>query len=142
MTFKESYPYPGFNNPARGSSDMGTNQNFGDLIVSDIDVSEAKVNDKEIANGINERYLNNREPYKGAASSGNLPISVQLDVMSKELQDGYPALIDGTSLAYLFGGEEVSYVKRQNQDGLDGLFQYNEKTGWYVVVKHFCNICG
>ena len=132
MTFKESYPYPGFNNPARGSSDMGTNQNFGDLIVSDIDVSEAKVNDKEIANGINERYLNNREPYKGAASSGNLPISVQLDVMSKELQDGYPALIDGTSLAYLFGGEEVSYVKRQNQDGLDGLFQYNEKTGWYT----------
>ncbi len=132
--YQADVKYPGFRNPASYTAsfknDRGDSMNFGDLIVSDIDVKESGV-DK----GINATYLNANEPLQGAAHNGNLPISVQLDVMSKELVDGYPALADGTSLAYLFGGgteAEARYVKRKNADGLDGLFLYDENTGWYT----------
>lgn len=58
--------------------------------------------------------------------SANRPIS---GAMSSKLKDGYPALSDGTSLAYLFSNGQ--YAKKQNTANIDGLFRYDEDTGLY-----------
>lgn len=51
------------------------------------------------------------------------------DVLSRTLKDGYPALADGTSLAYLFSNG--TYAVKQNTESIDGLFQQNAETGAY-----------
>jgi len=72
-----------------------------------------------------------------AHSSGiNRPIGITngTEVMSRTLVNGYPALVDGTSLSYLFGDEAAdSYnaVSKQNSGNIDGLFKYNNTTGEY-----------
>ena len=43
--------------------------------------------------------------------------------------DGYPALADGTSLGYLFSNG--TYAEKKNGQSINGLFQYDERTGAY-----------
>ena len=62
----------------------------------------------------------------------NRPVGMSTDVeaLSRTLDDkGYPALADGSSLAYLFtnGGA----VTKQNTESIDGLFQQDEKGAYY-----------
>lgn len=52
------------------------------------------------------------------------------DVLSRTLgSDGYPALKDGTSLAYLF--QNGTYAVKQNTESVDGLFQQDATSGEY-----------
>ncbi len=60
----------------------------------------------------------------------NIPIS---GALKNTLVNGYPALSDGTSLSYLFGGQYAgtTYATKQNDINIDGLFQFDEETGGY-----------
>ncbi len=92
--------------------------NFGDIITDDLADGRLVTAASENPEGINV-----------VQDTANSPISRYSDVMKKELQNGYPALSDGTSLGYLFGAE--SYSKKMNNQSVDGLFQYDEVTGAY-----------
>ena len=92
--------------------------NFGDIITDDLADGKLVTAASENPEGINV-----------VQDTANSPISRYSDVMKKELQNGYPALSDGTSLGYLFGAE--SYSKKMNNQSVDGLFQYDEVTGAY-----------
>lgn len=52
------------------------------------------------------------------------------DILQRTLKNGYPALADGTSLAYLFKNDS-GVVNKQNSSSIDGLFQQNTTTGEY-----------
>lgn len=118
--------YPGFQNP--GGSDLAADASsvtqwkygFGDNITSNLE------DGWEGLSGVTPNGDINKVP------DGNQPLSMFGEVMQRTLgADGYPALKDGTSLGYLFGGGGDNSVKRMNEDGLDGLFQYDENTGEY-----------
>lgn len=65
----------------------------------------------------------------------NRPVGVSTmdsPALSRTLgDDGYPALADGASLAYLFTDTNGGAVTKQNTESIDGLFQKNEATGEY-----------
>lgn len=92
--------------------------NFGDIITSDLADGRLVTLASENPQGINV-----------VKDTANSPISRYSEVMQKTLSNGYPALVDGTSLGYLFGAE--SYSKKMNTQSVNGLFQYNETTGAY-----------
>ena len=92
--------------------------NFGDIITDDLADGRLVTAASENPEGINV-----------VQDTANSPISRYSDVMKKELQNGYPALSDGTSLGYLFGGGIL--FKKMNNQSVDGLFQYDEVTGAY-----------
>lgn len=78
-----------------------------------------------------QKYGINNRPI--GYSIGTSITSTNYDVMQRTLgSDGYPALASGESLGYLFGKTAI-YAKKQNTTSIDGLFQYEEKTGayWY-----------
>ena len=92
--------------------------NFGDIVTDDLADGTLVTVASENPQGINV-----------VKDTANSPISKYSNVMSRDLKDGYPALADGTSLAYLFDGK--GYSKKMNSESIDGLFQYNETTGAY-----------
>lgn len=92
--------------------------NFGDVITADLADGTLVTLNSANPQGINV-----------VTDFANSPISRISETMAKELQDGFPALVDGRSLGYLFGAE--SYAKKMNRQSIDGLFQYDEKTGAY-----------
>lgn len=111
--------YPGFQQDGGTTRDStalhGSFFNYGNNITTDIaaktDVTE------EGAVGINRL----------AEDRANRPIS---GAMYPRLKDDYPALSDGTSLAYLFSQNQ--YAKKLNEQSINGLFQYNVETGAYT----------
>ncbi len=62
----------------------------------------------------------------------NRPIgfSVGTEVMLRTLKNGYPALVDGTTLDYLFTSNDA--VSKMNTESIDGLFLQNPVTGAYA----------
>ncbi len=59
-------------------------------------------------------------------SGGSYPL-----VMSPVMQNGYPAMINGTSLNWLFSDDSTATVVKKNSQNIDGLFQKNDETGEY-----------
>ena len=61
-------------------------------------------------------------------------------------ENGYPKLKDGESLAYLFNNEQVSGKTSytNNGNGLDGLFTFDENTGYYEYdsAKNYATLVG
>lgn len=123
--FNDNPKYPGFQNIG-GTSEIASLKafrspyymNFGDIITSDWTDGERVTSAAKNPQGINM-----------LRDMGNSPISRYTQVMNKTLVNGYPALKDGTSLAYLFGGE--AYSQKVNAQSISGLFLYDEETGIY-----------
>lgn len=117
--FKTNNKYPGFHQSTgpyttKITSLKGGWFNFSDMITTDR--LHRYSGTMEIANTIN-------------ASTQNRPLSGYI----KETlgNDKYPAVKSGNlSLKYLFS-EDEPYVKKQNVNSINGLFQYNETTGLY-----------
>lgn len=116
--YNGDHNYPGFQQPGGTTSienELGPYSfNFGDNITSDLRAG-------------NNRVTNKGGDINKTAEGANQPIS---DAISNTLKDGYPALADGTSLAYLFSSG--SYASKENTNSINGLFQYNETTGAYT----------
>ena len=118
--YKSNHKYPGFQQD-QGSIDVGDafnryqSFNFGNNITADLSAGIAGV-------------TNQGGAINATANGANSPIS---GAMKSTLGgDGYPALSDGTSLKYLFSNSD--YAKKQNQESINGLFQYNNTTGAYT----------
>ncbi len=92
--------------------------NFGDIITDDLADGTLVTLASQNPQGINV-----------VQDTANSPISRFYEVMSPTLVDGYPALLNGSGLGYLFGAE--SYSKKMNSQSVDGLFQYDAQTGSY-----------
>lgn len=111
--------YPGFQSPEQSAIADAGRMDFGNSITAEIGNSTVHGGSGAI-NGVNTKGID--YPISGAISS--------------ELLNGYPALADGTSLAYLFS--DNVYAKQlngKNADGefenIDRLFQYDASTGKY-----------
>lgn len=136
-----NHKYPGFQNtgagqntyPALGDIISKDCQTFGgvtsakNVINNNTDITGGKVNSKDIWINypISWKYPENSEGWQ------------YVKIMSNKLQNGYPALADGTSLKYLFSDDEtlggVQYAKKVNtHSSIDYLFQYNAETGVYT----------
>lgn len=110
--------YPGFQQDGGTTAIEEFSQysfNFGNNITSDLLAGTTGVTNGSGINSINSESRANR-PISGA--------------MLPTLQDGYPALADGTSLEYLFS--DNTYATKKNVKSINGLFQYNEETGAYT----------
>ncbi len=108
--------YPGFQQEGGEASGASTySSNFGNVVTQDRDA------------GING-LTNGGGDINATTGGANRPIS---GAMQSTLGgDGYPALADGTSLAYLF--TDSNYAVKQNIQNINGLFQHNAVTGAYV----------
>lgn len=116
--WKSDNKYPGFQQgggTASATSLSRWNMNFGDNITSEIFSGATSVTNQ--GGDINKTNADN---------SASRPIS---GAISNKLIDGYPALNDGTSLAYLFS--DNIYATKQNKQNINGLFQYDKKTSSY-----------
>ena len=118
--YNSNHKYPGFQQD-QGSINVGSSFNrfqsfnFGNNITADLSAGIANV-------------TNQGGAINATANGANSPIS---GAMKSTLgSDGYPALSDGTSLGYLFSNS--GYAKKQNQESINGLFQYNNTTGAYT----------
>lgn len=112
--------YPGFQQEGGQKSVSGTaSSNFGNNITEDLAAGKDGVTQVSEAIGINR-----------VTEAANYPISYTTDTMYSTLIDGYPALSDGTSLAYLFSNNV--YAEKKNSKSINGLFLYNEETGAYT----------
>lgn len=113
--------YPGFQQD-EGSTKVGdkfsqwSSFNFGNNITADLAAGNKNVTGQ--GGAINA---------KDANDPANKPIS---GAMQATLANGYPALADGTSLSYLFSSS--AYATKKNSQSVNGLFQYNSKTGAYT----------
>lgn len=67
----------------------------------------------------------------GNGHYANRPIgySTNVSAISRKLLNGYPALIDNTSLSYLFSNN--TYAEKKNTANIDGLFQLDSNSGEY-----------
>ena len=120
--------YPGFQQDD-GAQNVGTSFsqyqsfNFGNNITSDLSAGLANVTVKD------GTTINATATSYGGKSYGyaNIPVS---GTMLPTLQNGYPALADGTSLDYLFS--TGTYATKQNSANINGLFKHNSVTGAYT----------
>ena len=118
--YKSNHKYPGFQQD-QGSINVGSSFNrfqsfnFGNNITADLSAGLSGV-------------TNAGGQINTTTNSANSPISGAM--LSTLDGDGYPALSDGTSLKYLFSNSD--YAEKQNQESINGLFQYNETTGAYT----------
>lgn len=110
--------YPGFqqDNGTTGSYSSFSlyGFNFGNNITSDLSAGHSNV-------------TNQGGTINTTVNKANYPIE---NTMLKTLKDGYPALIDGTSLDYLW--KENTYATKKNTASINGLFLYHEDTGAYT----------
>lgn len=114
--YKENKNYPGFQQDNGTKTVYSTaSSNFGNNITSDLSAGIAGL-------------TNGGGTINTTTNSANSPIS---GAMKSTLgDDGYPALSDGTSLEYLFS--DGTYATKKNKESINGLFQYNDKTGAYT----------
>ena len=113
--YSKNNKYPGFQQ--EGGEAYGSNlhaSNFGNNVTEDRDAGE---------NGLTNAGGDINKTENGA----NYPIS---GAVLETLQNGYPALTDGTSLDYLFS--DGTYADKKNTQNINGLFQYNDVTGAYT----------
>lgn len=105
--------------------DKATGFNYGDNIVNDINAKGGR----EVT-GKNSGNINSvRDGANAALNDNKSPVVSMLLNNNKQ-----PQLSDGTSLGYLFSGEQVdgqSYAVKKNKNNLDGLFRYDEESGAY-----------
>ncbi len=115
--------YPGFQQDEGQKSVTATyHSNFGNNITADLEAGKYPVTEK------NGTTINATVDLNGAGLA-NSPIS---GMMSATLNsEGYPALVDGTSLRYLFSGGS-GYANKANNQSINGLFLYNDETGAYT----------
>lgn len=122
--FRQDSKYPGFQNPGGTTgiwSQIGSySMNFGDNVTSDYDAGMQEITK-------NHGGINGTNP----VDSANRPIE---GAISDHLIDGYPALADGTSLAYLF--RDSTYATKKNNRSVNGLFRYDAQTGAYHYNSH------
>lgn len=124
--YKTNTKYPGFQQDngttSIGSSLGATSFNFGNNITSDLAAGIESLTNKG-------GDINKTASTYGGVNYGiaNIPLE---NVILKTLQDGYPALADGTSLGYLFSNSD--YATKQNSANINGLFRYNATTGAYT----------
>ena len=118
--YRSNNNYPGFQQD-QGSTNVGKafnafqSFNFGNNITADLSAGIAGV-------------TNAGGAINATTGGANSPIS---GAMQHTLgSDGYPALSDGTSLAYLFSNS--AYAQKQNSQSINGLFQHNSTTGAYT----------
>lgn len=116
--YQTDHQYPGFQQDGGVKSLSALKQygfNFGNNITVDLDTIISNVTSNDPGT-INQTTNNINSPISGA--------------MYADLVDGYPALADGTSLAYLFSDNQ--YAAKQNSRNINGLFLHDEETGQYV----------
>ncbi|MBQ8893217.1 MAG: hypothetical protein IJ043_02270 [Clostridia bacterium] len=109
--------YPGFQQDG-GTKSVSSLSRFGMNFGNNITV--------DLATQIGNVTTNNPSAINKTTNGANSPIS---DAMLSTLQDGYPALADGTSLAYLFS--DNIYAEKQNETNINGLFWRDMETGAY-----------
>lgn len=122
--FNSDSKYPGFQNSTGVDSFSNTKWGYGfdSNIVTDLKAGKTGVTKPETQLPITINTLIN----------GDYPLGYKYSTIQKKLgADGYPVLNDGTSLGYLFGNGNESYIKKINSNGLDGLFQYDEENQIY-----------
>ncbi len=110
--------YPGFQQDGGTKSIAAIgryNMNFGNNITEDLDTLINNITSSAADDDINSTVNGINTSLYG--------------IMSSSLQDGYPALADGTSLAYLFSNG--TYAAKMNSQSINGLFQYDPITGHY-----------
>ena len=117
--YNRDHNYPGFQQEY-GSTNVGdsfskwSSFNFGNNITADLAAGLSGV-------------TNAGGDINATTNGANSPIS---GAMQSTLgADGYPALADGTSLGYLFSNG--TYAAKKNGQSINGLFQYDERTGAY-----------
>lgn len=115
--------YPGFQQDS-GQQSVGStaSSNFGNNITTDLDAGKANLTNQGGAINVVTDTFEGKN-----LGSANIPVS---GAMLSTLKDGYPALADGTSLAYLFS--DNTYAKKQNSKSINGLFIYDDVTGAYT----------
>lgn len=120
--YNSNSKYPGFQQDKGTDSISSGNTtltngkfNFGNNITADLAAGKSGITNK--GGDINT-----------TANGANSPISGAMQITLGS--DGYPALSDGTSLAYLFSNSE--YATKKNNQSINGLFQYNDETGEYT----------
>lgn len=116
--YKRNSKYPGFQQDGGTSSVTSLGpfaMNFGNNITADL------------ATKISNVTTNNPSAINQTVNGANGSVT---GAMSTTLKDGYPALKDGTSLAYLFS--DNTYATKKNRNNINGLFQYNSQTGAYT----------
>ena len=122
--YEQNNNYPGFqqdNGTTNYDNPLGASSvNFGNNITSDLEASPRQVT---VRNGTNiNALLDLGEGY------ANYPVS---GAIYPTLIAGYPALLDETTLTYLFNGNS-GYATKMNTVSINGLFQYNSETGAYT----------
>jgi len=121
--YNSNNKYPGFQQDNGTTTNYSTaTSNFGNNITSDLAAGISELTNK--GGDINKTASEYNGTNYGTA---NIPIS---GAMSPVLQNGYPALLDGTSLKYLFH-ENSGYAAKQNAESINGLFKHNAVTGEY-----------
>lgn len=115
--YESNKKYPGFQQEKGQNTSIANTSysNFGNNITADLAAGIDGVTNRNNAIGINQ-----------VINGANSPIA---GTMYPTLKDGYPALSDGTSLDYLFSNN--TYATKKNSKSINGLFQYDEKTGAY-----------
>ena len=112
------------------------NIDFGNSMITDFNYGS---NGGSVTNGITANYqhigrqggLINEIVQDSKNYWANYPtgISHSVNVLRSTLLNGYPALVDNTSLNYLF--TENTYAAKKNVSSIDGLFQYDTVSGEY-----------
>lgn len=116
--------YPGFQQDkgTHNSTSLGGSAfNFGNNITEDLAAGLSSVTIEDGTN-INATVKDDNGQYANRPISGAMQSTLGVD--------GYPALADGTSLSYLFS--QNTYATKKNTQSINGLFQYNSKTGAYT----------
>jgi len=119
--YKSNPKYPGFQQSLGVAGNENINNNvfafhLGDAIVDNLEAGTA---------GAHEGTLN--------TNVGHTPAS---GFINSTLVNGYPALIDGTSLKYLFNSEQGYAIKQNTNNNLSHLFQYNESKEEYFYSSY------
>ena len=135
--WKADKKYPGFQwNGGAYEGSRGT----GLYIVDAIDFGNSKITDyaysgtghaksstaTAVGNGGGEI---NRLDIAQGVTNRPIGISTGVQVLASTLMNGYPALKDGSSLAWLF--TEGEGVRKMNSESIDGLFLQDADTGTY-----------
>lgn len=122
--YNSNKTYPGFQQD-KGQLNVGNtyDSNFGNNITSDLDAGQSGVT---VANGDNINATEGNQA--GGPGLANTYIHGKMQTNLSE--DGYPVLANGNKLDYLWSNSECA--SKQNSESINGLFQYNSKTGAYT----------
>lgn len=115
----QSNPFPGFQRPAVDDKYYSSNFAFGDVVLADFHLTTFAITGSSSSpTGINTLV---------SGYAAKRPLSGQM--WTSLASNGYPALISGANLDYLF--KEGDYVFAANDKNVTGLFQYDPDTEMY-----------